>query len=249
VVLSSDFPKIAIAYDRAFSFYYEDNLDLLREAGAEIIKFSPLSDCRLPEDADAVYIGGGYPELHAKQLSANKSMLESLKEFAGRGKAVYAECGGFMYLTEGIYDQENAFHSMAGVFPFKTGMKKSRAALGYREAVLKQDSIFGPKGSTVRGHEFHYSEIADRGQESGIGNTKLKPLSHFNPPTLKSSNPSLIYSVKDGSGNKLKDEGYRINNALGSYIHIHFGSNQTIAGNFINFIKEHHGTDTVGRTR
>jgi cobyrinic acid a,c-diamide synthase len=225
--------KIAVAYDRAFSFYYEDNLDLLREAGAKIIKFSPLSDSKLPEDANAVYIGGGYPELHAETLSANMSMLESVKKFADRGGPVYAECGGFMYLTEGIYDQENAFHSMAGVFPFKTGMTKSRAGLGYREAVLKQDSIFGPKGSTVRGHEFHYSNIITSNQQSAESGQRT----------------DSIYSVKDGSDHYIYDEGYRINNALGSYIHIHFGNNQAIAGNFINFIKEHHGTDTVSRTR
>jgi cobyrinic acid a,c-diamide synthase len=220
--------KVAVAYDKAFCFYYEDNLDLLKEAGAEIVKFSPLSDNAIPEAIDALYIGGGYPELHALQLSENRAMLDSIKNFAESGKPVYAECGGFMYLTEGIYDFDNVLYPMACIFPFQTRMLKGRSRLGYREAVLKQDSVLGQKGTAVRGHEFHYSEIDCRGEVPS---------------------PLRIYSVKDGSNKKLDDEGYKIHNTLGSYIHIHFGSNPEIAGNLINYCKERHGTDTVSRTR
>jgi cobyrinic acid a,c-diamide synthase len=255
--------KIAVAYDRAFCFYYEDNLDLLKEKGAEIITFSPLSDSRLPVDIDALYIGGGYPELYAEQLSKNKSMLEAIRNFSEKNLPVYAECGGFMYLTEGIYDFEDNFYPMAGVFLFKTRMKKGRSKLGYREAVLKVDSIFGGKGTTIRGHEFHYSEIINRTQntEHRTQTKEQKDKSkehrikaeddsfHLHPRTLESSNPDLIYSVKDGSGKHLSDEGYKVNNTLGSYIHIHFGSNPAIAGNLIKHIKERYGTDTVSRTR
>ena len=229
--------KIAVAYDKAFCFYYEDNLDLLKKAGAEIVNFSPLSDTKIPDEIDALYIGGGYPELHAQQLSENKAMLGSIKNFADSGNPVYAECGGFMYLTEGIYDFANVLYPMAGIFPFKTRMLKGRLRLGYREAELKQDSILGQKGAAIRGHEFHYSEIVDRTQNlpTGQAGTEHKA--------------QTVYSVKDGSYNTLDNEGYMINNTLGSYIHIHFGSSPEIAGHLSNYCKERHGTDTVSRTR
>ena len=225
--------RIAVAHDKAFCFYYEDNLDLLRQAGAEIVTFSPISDNAVPDNVDALYIGGGYPELHAEKLSANKPMLESVKKYSEAGRPIYAECGGFMYLTEGIYDSENVFHHMAGVFPFKTMMKKGRSSLGYREAVLKERSILGIKGTVVRGHEFHYSEIVNSGERSAVSGQL----------------GDLIYSVKDGSGLSLGEEGYRIKNSLGSYIHIHFGSNLSIADSIIDFIKECHGKDHYCGTR
>ncbi len=231
--------RIAVAYDKAFCFYYEDNFDLLEEAGAEIVKFSPLSDNEIPNGTDAVYIGGGYPELHAGQLSENRAMLDSIKNFAESGKPVYAECGGFMYLTEGIYDFDNVLYPLAGIFPFKTKMLKGRSKLGYREAVLNQESILGKKGSAVRGHEFHYSAIT----------TDVSAVTPSNPRTLESLNPANLYSIKDGSNNKLDNEGYVIHNTLGSYIHIHFGSNPEIPGHFINYCKERYGTDTFSRTR
>jgi cobyrinic acid a,c-diamide synthase len=229
---SSDL-KIAVAYDKAFCFYYEDNLDLLRQAGAEIVTFSPLSDSRVPEGADALYLGGGYPELNAKELSANRSMLDSVKDFSDSGRPVYAECGGFMYLTEGIHDFEGNLYPMAGAFPFKAKMIKGRMRLGYREAVLREDSILGRAGDTMRGHEFHYSEIEESGQLSAVSCQQT----------------ARIYAVKDGSGKEIGNEGYRVKNTIGSYIHIHFGSNPEIAGHLINKCKEHHGTDTFNRTR
>ena len=225
--------KIAVAYDKAFCFYYEDNLDLLRQAGAEIVMFSPLTDSRIPDNVDAVYIGGGYPELYAGELSGNRPMRESIKKWSDEGRPIYAECGGFMYLTGGIYDFDNVFHPMAGVFPFKTIMKKGRARLGYREAVLKEGSILGKKGSVVRGHEFHYSEIEKNGQ--GL--------------VVSGQHADLMYSVKNGENEYLYDEGYRVKNTLGSYIHVHFGSNLTIAGSIIDFIKEGHGKDHYCGTR
>jgi cobyrinic acid a,c-diamide synthase len=230
--------KIAVAYDKAFCFYYEDNLELLKKAGAEIVHFSPLSDTEIPAGTDALYIGGGYPELHARKLSENRNMLDMIRDFSESGRPVYAECGGFMYLTEGIYDFDNVLYPMAGIFPFKTRMLKGRSRLGYREAVLKRDSVIGQYGAAVRGHEFHYSEIVSNTENANntCRGEVLSPLS------------TKIYFVKDGSGSKLDSEGYMINNTLGSYIHIHFGSNPAIAGNFIKFSKEHYGTNTAGRT-
>lgn len=151
--------KIAVAYDKAFCFYYEDNLDLLREAGAEIITFSPISDKRIPYEADALYIGGGYPELYARELSENESMIESIRASSMSGMPIYAECGGLIYLSKGIYDLNEDFYKMAGIFSFATRMRKRMARLGYREIELEDDSIVGKKGDRIRGHEFHYSEI------------------------------------------------------------------------------------------
>ena len=142
--------KLAVAYDKAFNFYYEDNLDLLCDAGAEIIRFSPLADPAIPDDVDAVYIGGGYPELHADELSRNTSMLESIGTWANAGKPLYAECGGLMYLSKGIRDFDNRLFAMAGVFPFETQMMK-KPRLGYREIVLNEDCILGSKDEQVPG--------------------------------------------------------------------------------------------------
>ncbi len=213
--------KVAVAYDRAFCFYYEDNFDLLRDAGAQILLFSPLTDRKLPDDADVLFMGGGYPELYAEQLSSNKSMIESIRIWANDGKPVYAECGGFMYLTEGICDFNNVFYSMVGIFPLKTKMTNGRVKLGYREVALKHDSILGKKGALLRGHEFHYSEIINSAEARKCGSSEAAP--------------ELIYSLKDGSGKSLPDEGYRVRNTLGSYMHIHFGSNHSTAKNFIKF--------------
>ena len=224
---------IGVAYDRAFCFYYEDNVDLLKKAGAEIVKFSPLSDTKIPDGLDALYFGGGYPELHAEALSRNRSMLDSIKEFSDSGMPVYAECGGFMFLTEGIYDFANSFHRLVGVFPCKTVMKKGRAHLGYREVTIRRDAITGAGGAVIRGHEFHYSEILNSGQPSGVSR----------------QDAGLLYFVTDVSGNDIGKEGYTVKNTLGSYIHIHFGSNPSIANNFVHFIKEHHGTYSPGRAR
>jgi cobyrinic acid a,c-diamide synthase len=206
--------KIAVAYDRSFCFYYEDNLDLLRQAGAELIFFSPLSGPHIPADADAVYIGGGYPELYAEALSGNSTMLASVNAWTRSGRPLYAECGGLMYLSQGIYDFNGNFFKMAGVFPFETQMSKGGLHLGYREIMLEGDCILGKKGDILRGHEFHYSHI------------------------VNSAETNRIYSVRDRSGKPLADDGYRLNRTLASYVHLHFACNSAIAGSFIKYLKE-----------
>ncbi len=221
-------PVIAVAYDKAFCFYYEDNLDLLKNAGAEIVTFSPISDSAIPDKADAVYIGGGYPELYAKELSENTSMMKSINDWANSGKPIYSECGGLMYLSKGIYDFNGNFFEMAGVFPFETEMKKGKSHLGYREIILKEDCILGKKGNELKGHEFHYSEIKD--------SNKLRVTSYELKNKKDSEDLSLVtcYSLLNSN----QDEGYTFKNTLASYIHIHFGSNSEIAWNFLNRIKE-----------
>jgi cobyrinic acid a,c-diamide synthase len=140
--------RIAVARDAAFCFYYQDNLDLLAACGAELVEFSPVSDAELPADIGGVYLGGGYPELRAAELAENRGMLEAIRSFVAGGGAVYAECGGFMYLTEAIVDLEGREHTMAGIFPTRARMQARLAALAYVEA----------EGG-LRGHEFRYSEI------------------------------------------------------------------------------------------
>jgi cobyrinic acid a,c-diamide synthase len=208
--------RIAVARDRAFCFYYEDNLDLLREAGAELVFFSALEDTQLPVKIDGIYIGGGYPELHAEPLSRNSSMLMAIRDFAESGRTIYAECGGLMYLSKGIWKTEHQRYEMAGVFPFETVMKKGRSRLGYREIGLTRDCLLGSSNEVARGHEFHYSEIME-GQDQGVARS---------------------YSVKNGSGDILSAEGFTYKRTLASYIHLHFGSNQAIAKAFINSCRD-----------
>lgn len=202
--------RIGVARDKAFCFYYEDNFDLLRNAGAELIFFSPLTDQKLPSDLDAIYLGGGYPELYAKQLSENRAMLNHVRKWIEDSKPVYAECGGFMYLTDGIHDQDGDFHSMVSAFPVKARMQSKRASLGYREVTTQSTSIFGPAGTVLRGHEFHYSTIDE--MASGI---------------------TRVYQVNNGS-----TEGYQYKNVLGGYMHLHFGYNPDAVREFINFCRE-----------
>ncbi|MBL7048692.1 MAG: cobyrinate a,c-diamide synthase [Nitrospira sp.] len=224
--------RIGIARDSAFCFYYEDNLDLLKAGGVELVRFSPINDEKIPEDIDALYFGGGYPELHAEKLSGNESMLRAIKSFSDAGGSIYAECGGFMYLMQGIHNFKGEYFPLAGVFPFKAKMKKGRSSLGYREAEMKEGGIFGVS-EKVRGHEFHYSEIEKTGfrdQGSGV-------------------RAERVYLVRDGEGNPLADEGYKVNNTFGSYVHIHFGSNVNAVTNLIQYIKERHGTYSSCRTR
>lgn len=201
--------RIGIARDRAFCFYYEDNFDLLRAAGAELVFFSPLTDGRLPENLDGIYLGGGYPELYARQLSDNDTMRAALREWIENERPVYAECGGFMYLTEGIVDHEGDYHRMVGAFPVRARMQEKRASLGYREVRTEAASCFGPSGTILRGHEFHYSTIDEM------------------PAHI-----ARAYAVNNGTR-----EGYSYRKTLGGYMHLHFGFSPAAVREFINFCR------------
>jgi cobyrinic acid a,c-diamide synthase len=151
--------RIGIARDAAFCFYYHDNLELLRALGAELVDFSPVADRMLPPDLDGIYLGGGYPELHAEALSANESMRAAIAEFAASDAPVYAECGGFMYLTQEIVDVSGRSWPMAGIFPTSARMQQRLAKLGYIEIEdCEADGWLAP-GECARGHEFRYSVI------------------------------------------------------------------------------------------
>lgn len=150
---------IAVAYDAAFAFIYHANLDLLQAMGAELRFFSPLHDAAIPE-ADALYLPGGYPELHLRTLQDNRAMMESLRAFHAGGKPIHAECGGMMVLFDTLADKEGNTHPMAKLLPGQVAMQPRLTALGGQEADL-------PEG-TLRGHTFHYSKTE----------TALTPLTH-----------------------------------------------------------------------
>jgi cobyrinic acid a,c-diamide synthase len=203
--------KIGVARDKAFCFYYQDNLDLLERAGAEIVFFSPMADGHLPPGLNGLYLGGGYPELFADSLSKNRTLLDQINEKSRQAMPIYAECGGFMYLCESLTDLNGRKFQMAGCFPFRTEMSEKLCALGYREITLAHNTVLGEKGLVIRGHEFHYSAV------SGDREGALKP----------------VYAVTSPMAAKQSAGGYQVNNTLGSYSHLHFGSCLPAADGFV----------------
>jgi cobyrinic acid a,c-diamide synthase len=153
--------RIALAQDEAFNFYYPDTLNLLRLAGAELVPFSPIHDSNLPEDIGGIYLGGGFPEEHAQQLSANVSMREKLAQLLQRGLPCYAECGGLMYLCESIRTMHGEMFPMVGAVARECILDQDVGGLtiGYREAIALRDTLLTRRGEMVRGHEFHVSSL------------------------------------------------------------------------------------------
>ena len=200
--------RIGVARDAAFCFYYQDNLDLLSEAGAELVDFSPMIDQALPADLGGLYLGGGYPEIHAAALSENRPMLAAIRDFAQSGAPVCAECGGFMYLTEAIADSAGQEHTMVGLFPTRARMQTRLAALGYLEAEASTDALWLKTGERLRGHEFRYSEIDAMPPEIGR---------------------CLTLNNTHGA----RQEGYRAGSVLAGYAHLHFRSCPDFAARFV----------------
>jgi cobyrinic acid a,c-diamide synthase len=202
--------RLGVAMDQAFCFYYRENLRALEQAGAELVFFSPMRDQDLPGPLHGLYLGGGYPELFARPLAANRSMRQAIKSFARAGHPIYAECGGFMYLMNGLQDRAGNRHEMVGIFDCECALQARFAALGYREVVTRAPSLLGPAGSRFRGHEFHYSRLLENGcPEEGI------------------------YATTDRKGAYPAGKGVVRYNTLGSYIHLHFCSNPELAPSFV----------------
>jgi cobyrinic acid a,c-diamide synthase len=151
--------RVGIAIDAAFSFYYPETLEEFANLGVTIVPFSPLNDHRPPDDIDLLYFGGGFPELFAKQLAENQTMLAGVRSAAQRGVPIYAECGGYMYLGKYCIDAANTCHTMLGVLPYNFRMGTERAQIGYREVTTTRETIIGPIGTRLRGHEFHWSRL------------------------------------------------------------------------------------------
>ncbi|MBM7623598.1 cobyrinate a,c-diamide synthase [Sporohalobacter salinus] len=203
--------KLAVARDEAFNFYYEDNLDLLKQSGVELEYFSPVSDTTLPKGAAGLYIGGGFPESFLEELSNNQSMQESIKEAITAGMPTYAECGGLMYLTEAITNFDGETYSMIGKIPGQIKMKNRLQAMGYTEAEVRENNILLNQGDSVRGHEFHYSELVGLPDDT-----------------------TYAYQLTGGKGKDNRLGGILKDNLLASYLHLHFAGNPVIIDNFIN---------------
>jgi cobyrinic acid a,c-diamide synthase len=191
----------------AFNFYYQDSLDLLSAWGAELAPFSPLEDEKLPTGVGGIYLGGGFPELFATQLSKNEPMHGAIRQAVDKGVPVYAECGGLMYLGKSLSDLEGVTHPMIGVIPAESAMSQSRLTLGYREVESCSDSPVLQKGQRVRGHEFHWSTLAQQ-------------------PEADES----VYKVVDQDN---RPDGFRKGNVWASYVHIHLGSRPGLASRFV----------------
>mgnify|MGYP001557805942 CR=1 FL=1 len=204
--------RIAVAVDEAFNFYYQDNLDLLESYGIELTYFSPLYDKYLPADIDGLYIGGGFPELHAAVLAANTTMKESIRKAHKNGVVIYGECGGMMYLLEHMVDFKNKTHEMCGILKGTTRMENKRQGLGYITVQALHDNILCKKGETFKGHEFHWSSL------------------HVPEGTL------YAYEISKYGDNKPKLDGLIADHVLGSYTHVHFASDPRLIKHFLHSI-------------
>ena len=185
--------RIAVPFDEAFNFYYKENLEALEYNNAKIEYFSPIHDEQLPS-VDALYIGGGYPEIFKKELSKNTTMLESIKEFSQDNHPIYAECGGLMYLCKTIDSLP-----MVDVFPYHSMLTKKVQGLSYTIAHVQRDNPILKKNTTYHGHEFHYSKVEYTGSNSN----------------------DFAFSMRRGVGITGKYDGLLKNNTLASYIHTH----------------------------
>ncbi len=198
---------IGVAQDEAFCFYYQDALELLEWRGAQLVPFSPIHDHDLPA-VDGLYLGGGFPEVHAQALSANTSMRGRLREAASSGVPIYAECGGMMYLTERLVDGRGQTHEMVGVLPATVQMQRT-LTLGYVTLEALEDTMLLHRGEAIRGHEFHYSDL-----------TLAGPV-------------RLALASIDGRGIEDGRDGFTTPTLLGSYAHVHFASHPVMADRFI----------------
>ncbi len=201
--------RLGLALDEAFLFYYQDALDLAKRMNFIVVPFSPLHDMTLPPDLDGIFIGGGFPELHLNRLSKNLTFLDSLRSYAASGKPVYAECGGYMYLGRSITDFEGREFPLAGLIPMKAEMTTRLQGIGYRRGVLHEDTFLGPRGTTVQGHEFHYSRV--------IFDQEFPP----------------AYELFKGD-QSARMEGYAQDNIVASYLHLHFSGQSELLENWFS---------------
>ena len=202
--------RLAVARDRAFSFYYQDNLDILQKLGADLVFWSPLTDTALPANVQGLYFGGGFPEVFAQQLAENTRARDVVRTAILTGMPTYAECGGLMYLCEQIRDFEGQSWPMVGVLPTTTVMGK-RLTVGYRQATALQDSPLLKAGAIVWGHEFHHSQL-----------------------TAIPENPLFETRGYDQKGQgKAATEGWQLHQVHASYVHLHWGGCAEIPVQFL----------------
>jgi cobyrinic acid a,c-diamide synthase len=218
--------KIAVARDRAFSFYYQDNLDLFSQLGAELIFWSPLADADLPAGVQGLYFGGGFPEVFASELSANRAAGNAVKAAILAGMPAYAECGGLMYACQEIIDFNGDYWPMVAILPTSAVMS-SQLTLGYRQATACQDSPLLAAGTTVWGHEFHRSALSAMPKQ---------PLYRIDLPSdTANSKSNLKLETQPSNRSPLPSlgEGWRSHQLHASYIHLHFGARPEIPARFL----------------
>jgi cobyrinic acid a,c-diamide synthase len=214
---STSTPKIrlGVAKDAAFCFYYKQNLNLLEEAGSELVYFSPIKDKVLPENLDGIYFGGGYPENFAKQLQDNIIMKSQILNYARQGMPIYAECGGLIYLCENLLVEDESVFSMVGVFPYTVKWDKNYLAIRYVEVKTTQNCLLGPEGLIIKGQEFHQTRLLN---------------------FIEKTNG--CYEITSSMNEKFV-EGYQMNNTLASYMHLYFPSALNIPHHFISQCKKY----------
>lgn len=215
---SPDRVKIAVADDRAFNFYYWDSLELLEELGAEIVFFSPLEDRKLPDGVNGLILGGGFPEVFAGELQDNRGMKKSIREALTSGLPYYAECGGLMYLVETLVDFDGKKYEMVGWLKGSCRMTPQLQRFGYANLELKEDCVFGPRGSAIRVHEFHRSLVED-----GEGRTAYR----------------LYRSMKQGAACGEWECGYIKGSGVAGYPHLHLYGNIDFARNFLSHARRY----------
>lgn len=201
--------SIAIAYDKAFNFYYRENIELLDKLGLEIKYFSPIEDKEVPK-ANYIYIGGGFPEIFKEELDKNESMRLSIKKAHENNIPIYAECGGLMYLGDRLLDKDNKEYEMVGIFEGTSKMTASLKRFGYCYGEAKEDTVLARKSQIIKGHEFHHS--------------------------IFESNEPCAYIMRKERAGKVIDEwegGYSKGNTLATYLHTHFYNNLECIENFL----------------
>jgi len=215
--------RIGVARDAALWFYYQENFDALRHAGAELVEFSLLTDAVVP-DVDAVYMGGGFPETLAQGLAGNESMRSSIRDLVSGGMPVYAECGGLMYLSSEL-QYEGGSYPMAGVFPLTTKVFKKPQGHGYMSSTITLGNPFYACGTRLSGHEFHYSRCIDAEK---VG--------------------EFVFSVDRGQGILKGHDGVLIRNCLAGYTHMHALGNPQWAGNFVAAARTYRDACSSGKS-
>ncbi|HAV2022867.1 TPA: cobyrinate a,c-diamide synthase [Citrobacter koseri] len=200
---------VAIADDEAFNFYYPDNIKLLERTGVTMTRFSPLHDSTLPE-CQMIWLGGGYPELHAAALAANTPMLAQMRAAHQRGVAIYAECGGLMYLGSTLEDASGEIHRMVDVIPGHSKMGKRLTRFGYCEAQAREQTLLAAAGEVLRGHEFHYSDFLPE-----------------NPAVM------ACRKVRDGKILQEWSGGWQVGNTFASYLHVHFAQRPAMLNHWL----------------
>ncbi|MDQ6848308.1 MAG: cobyrinate a,c-diamide synthase, partial [Candidatus Dormibacteraeota bacterium] len=207
--------RVGVAFDDAFCFYYAENLELLEEAGAEVVTFSPLEDQVLPRDLDAIYMGGGVSEMFVPRLAANHSFIDSVRRAHARRVPIYAECGGLLYCARTLHTSDGGVHTMASLLPLDIALEAGLLHTGYRDLRIAADGILGEAGATLRGHEFHFARIL-AGAQAG----------------------SHAYSMHDVEGEPLGCEGWSAPSLLASLVHLHFGQDRRLAERFVETARD-----------